>query len=135
LRTVTATDRYLLDATVLIDISKEHEPISSRVYRWLAELADVGVCGVVVTEFFAGLQPEQRLRWETFVERLAFWVVTPQIAMQAGIYRYVYARRGTTVATTDAIIAATAVSVGATLVTGNVKDFPMPELSLMPTGR
>ena len=95
----------------------------------------MGVCGVVITEFFTGLQPEQRPRWETFVERLAFWNITPQIAMQAGLYRYTYARRGTTLATTDAIIAATAVSVGATLVTGNVKDFPMPELSLIRTGR
>jgi predicted nucleic acid-binding protein len=132
---VTATGRYLLDATVLIDISKEHEPISSTVFRWLVELAEVGVCDIVITEFFAGLRPEQRPRWERFVERLAFWDVTPQIAKHAGIYRYTYARRGTTLATTDAIIAATAVTVGATLVTGNVKDFPMPELSLMPTGR
>jgi predicted nucleic acid-binding protein len=135
LQSVTATGRYLLDATVLIDISKKHEPISSIVYRWLADLTEVGVCGVIVTEFFAGLRPEQRPRWAMFVERLEFWDVTPQIAMQAGIYRFTFARRGTTLATTDAIIAATAVSVGATLVTGNVKDFPMSELSLMSTWR
>lgn len=104
------------------------------VHGWMAELADVGVCGVVVTEFFAGLRPDQRLGWASFTERLAFWDVTPQIAIQAGVYRYIYARRGTTLATTDALIAAIAVSVGATLVTGNVKDFPMTELSLLPTG-
>lgn len=131
---MTATGRYLLDATVLIDISKDHEPISSMIHQWLADLVEVGVCGVVVAEFFAGLRPEQQPRWATFVERLAYWELTPHVAIQAGIYRYTYARRGTTLATTDAIIAATAVSVGATLVTGNVKDFPMPELSLLPTG-
>lgn len=132
---MTETGRYLLDATVLIDISKEIEPISSSVRDWLSESADVGVCGVVVTEFFAGLRPDQRLRWQSFVERLDFWEVTPQMAMQAGVYRYTFARRGTALSTTDALIAAIAVNVGATLVTGNVKDFPMTELVLMKTGR
>jgi hypothetical protein len=50
---VTATDRYLIDRTALIDISKEIEPISSQIREWLAGPDEVGTCGVVVAEFFA----------------------------------------------------------------------------------
>jgi len=129
---VTAPGRYLLDTTVLIDLSKEIEPISSQVHRWLAGSDDVGICGVVAAEFFAGLRSEERPPWVTFVNRLVFWEVTRRIAIEAGMFRYRYARLGITLTTTDALIASVALNVGATLVTRNVKDFPMPGLSLMP---
>ena len=38
---------------------------------------------------------------------------------------------GRTMLTADAVIAATAAAVGATLVTDNIKDFPMPEIKTM----
>jgi predicted nucleic acid-binding protein len=36
---------------------------------------------------------------------------------------------------TDALIAATAVEHNATVVTGNVRDYPMPEVSILPLPR
>ena len=126
--------RYLLDTTAMIDISKGIEPISTMIQGWLAGSNEVGICGVVVAEFFAGIQLAERARWVSFIDRLTFWDVTRWIAIQAGIYRYRYARLGTKLSTPDTLIAAVAVNVGATLVTRNVKDFPMNELSLLPFG-
>jgi predicted nucleic acid-binding protein len=128
---VTPIRRYLLDTTALIDISKEIEPISSHIRGWLAGPNEVGVCGVVAAEFFAGLRPEERPPWVSFVDRLTFWIVTRRIAIQAGIYRHDHARLGMTLSTSDTLIAAVAVSVGATVVTRNIKDFPMTGLSVM----
>ena len=89
---------------------------------------------MTVAEFFAGLQPDERPRWDAFVAELTYWATTREMARQAGIYRYEYARRGRTILTADALIAATAAAVGATLVTENVKDFPMSDLRLLRLG-
>ena len=126
--------RFLVDTTVLIDASRHREPALSWLQDAIQRLDEVGVCAVIVAEFFAGLRPDERSRWETFIDALTYWDTTRDMAQQAGIYRYHYARRGRAINTADAIIAATAVSVGATLVTDNVRDFPMLGLELVQPG-
>jgi predicted nucleic acid-binding protein len=49
---------------------------------------------------------------------------------QAGEWRREFAAKGVTLWQADCLIAATALSHGATLVTGNPKDFPMPGLAV-----
>jgi predicted nucleic acid-binding protein len=120
--------RFLLDTTVLIDASRHREPARSWLQEVLGLSSEVGVCVVTIAEFFAGLRPDERPRWEAFVNELTYWGTTRAMAKQAGIYRYEYARRGQTILTADSLIAATAAAVGAVLVTENVKDFPMPEI-------
>jgi len=123
-------DRYLLDTTVLGDASKNREPVRSRVDDLLSGPSEVGVSAVNVAEFIAGVRPEDRPEAETYLDGLVHWGVTREIAVQAGRYRYAYARQGQTILIPDALIAATARVLGATLVTNNVKDFPMPALAV-----
>jgi predicted nucleic acid-binding protein len=123
--------RFLLDTTVLIEASRHREPALSWLHEALRTPDEVGVCAVIVAEFFAGLRPNERPRWEAFIDELTYWVTTREVATQAGIYRYDYARRGQTILTADALIAATAAAVGATPVTDNAKHFPMPEIKTM----
>jgi predicted nucleic acid-binding protein len=87
-----------------------------------------------VAELFAGLPPSERSTWTPIIDRLSFWEATRRVAAQAGVYRYQFARLGKALSTPDTIIAAIAVSVGATLVTRNARDFPMPEQSLLDLG-
>lgn len=122
--------RYLLDTTVLIDVSKRSEPISSHIRELLDGPDEVGVCAVNVAEFFAGLRPEERVEWEGFIDQLEYWDMTQGVSVQAGIYRYDHARQGRALSATDALVAATAVAVGAILLTDNVKHYPMPELTV-----
>jgi predicted nucleic acid-binding protein len=49
---VTERSLYLLDTSVVIDISKNIEPATSLVGGWLAGSNEMGVCQVVVAEFF-----------------------------------------------------------------------------------
>jgi hypothetical protein len=121
----------ILDTTVLIDAAKHREPALSWLRDALEQSIELGVCGVIVAEFYAGLRPDERSRWEAFIDELTYWGTTREMAQQAGIYRYDFARRGRAILTPDAMIAATAVAVGAALVTDNVKDFPMPELEII----
>ncbi len=131
---MTTVARYLLDTSALIDLSRSREPGRSDVQALIDAGEELGVCGVVVAEFFSGLPPPQRSSAEAFLETLRFWAATREIAIRAGGYRYVYARQGHAISAPDALIAATAVSVGAILVTHNVRHFPMPELTVMRPG-
>lgn len=125
---------YVLDTTVLIDSSKGREPARSWIANVVRSAAEVGVSTVTIAEYFSGTPPPERGRAERLFAELTVWPVTAEIAIRAGIYRYDFGRRGLTRLTPDALIAATAVSVGATLVTNNVKDFPMPDVNLLRIG-
>jgi len=59
--------RFLLDTTVLIEASRHREPALSWLHEALQTPDEVGVCAVIVAEFFAGLRPDERPRWESFI--------------------------------------------------------------------
>jgi hypothetical protein len=123
--------RYLLDTDVLISFSKQREPAYSWVLARTRSNDDLGICDIVVTEFFAGLPPRDRPTWERFFRALSFWETSFEAAQQAGLYRYRYARQGQAIASSAALIAAISVEVQTTIVTGNVRHFPMPDVTLL----
>ena len=59
---------------------------------------------------------------------LLYWDISRETAVRAGAYRYIYARQGVAISAQDAIIAAVAVEIGATVLTANPKHFPMLEV-------
>lgn len=123
--------RYLLDTTTLIDISRQLEPARSRVRAHLDAGDTVGVCAVIVAEFASGLPPWQRGTWASLAPRLRYWSTTSAAAEHAGEYRYAFARQGIQIPTTDALVAATAWYWNATVVTDNLKHFPMPDIQVV----
>ena len=122
---------YLLDTDALIDFSKGSEPAASLILSWIDGSDVVAVCPVAVAEFFAGLAPGQAGRWERLIASLTYWNASREAAMRAGQDRYALARAGYSITTTDALLAAVARQENATLVTGNVKDFPQRDLILL----
>ena len=60
-----------------------------------------------------------------------YYDVSLAVAKEAGRYSYEFVRRGTHLSTTDTLIAATAIAEDATLITANIKDFPMEEIQLL----
>lgn len=114
---------YLLDTTVLIDVSRRRQAAVVWLSGALRGSEQVCISAVSVAEFFAGLHPEHRLEWQNFVDELTHWDVTKDIAMLAGGIRYDLARRGRVIEIPDALIAATAMAYGAQLVTANIRDF------------
>lgn len=120
--------RYLLDTTVLIDLSKNRRQVEDRIGKLLAEGEELGVSAITVAEFYAGLHPDQRPEWDRFFASVSFWPPTLVSARQAGVWRHEYRRRGITLKTMDMLVAAVASEAGAILLTANVRDFPMPEI-------
>lgn len=126
--------RYLLDTNELIHFSRDQEPYATKTHAMMQARDEIGVSPVCVAEFFSNLPPEQRLRWQPFLEALVFWPVTFEDGVLAGAYRYQASRAGRPLSTPDTLIAATAHRVNAILVTENRKDFPMDDVRVMSLG-
>jgi tRNA(fMet)-specific endonuclease VapC len=124
--------RYLLDTTALIDFSKGREPAFSLIGRFFQNGDEVGVSPVNVTEFYSGLAPSAWDVWDEFFEPLQLWPISLEAAKKAGRFRYDFARQGISLSTTDTLVAAVALEQRAIIVTSNVKDYPMDEVTLLP---
>jgi predicted nucleic acid-binding protein len=123
---------YLLDTNVVIEWLKG-QPRSINLVRTLNDSgALLGINAVTIAELYSGLKETEIARAEqTIFDALDYWVIEFYVARLAGELRYSYSRRGVTLPATDALIAAHAISRDATLVTDNLRDFPMPELKLI----
>ena len=91
----------------------------------------VNSCSITVAELYAGLSEEERSGANRLIDAMDYHDVSREIAKEAGRYRYEFARRGTSLSTTDTLLAATAIAEGAILITANTKDFPMEEIELL----
>ena len=119
---------FLLDTVTLIDVSKNIEPVRSRVHEWLHGDEVVAACAITVAEFYAGVPPAERQQRDEFFDLLEYWEMTRDVARLAGNYRYDYARLGQQLSTADTLLAALAVIREAILVTSNERHFPMPDV-------
>jgi predicted nucleic acid-binding protein len=121
--------RYLLDTTVLIDYLRGKRAVE-RV-RALYETGDVPCTTAInVEEVVRGLRPKEAAAAHDLVAGLEILPITLREGWRAGSWRREYARRGVTLWQADCLIAAAAVESGATLATGNPKDFPMSGLTV-----
>lgn len=123
--------RYLLDTSVLIDFSKDYEPTKSALLELVYNKEKLAICAITVAEFYTGIIPEAREKWDRFIKELVYWDISLDAAKRAGHYRYMFAKRGITISTTDSLIAAVAYENNATILTDNVKDFPMDDITVM----
>lgn len=117
--------KVVLDSTFLIDHLMGH---MSAVERWSRLFADGDqpfVNEIVTCEVRTGLRPEEEIHLRTLVESLEFVQPGPETALLAGQWRYDLARRGFTLSLADALIAATASSLDATILTRNVRHFEL----------
>jgi predicted nucleic acid-binding protein len=123
---------YLLDTSVIIDVlngKNDREPLLENLLNQGHLLA---CCSINVTEVYAGMRSKEEVQTRAFLESLEYLDITREIAQQAGLLKRDHARKGITLSVTDSTIAAVAMNHGCTLMTDNIKDFPMKELNLYP---
>ena len=100
--------------------------------RAIAAMADrfVPSCSVIsVAELFVGMRQEEERSTRTLLDGLVIIPVTQDIAEVAGRFKHRTKARRSELA--DCLIAATVFIEGAALATGNVKDYPMPEITVI----
>ncbi len=123
--------KYLLDTTALIDHLRGQQKVTDIMTRLARQGNELGVCCINVAELYAGLSDKERTKAEKLIDSFDYFETSKDIAKMAGRYRFEFARKGITLTTSDTIVAAVAISYGATLITANVKDYPMKEIELL----
>lgn len=117
--------RLVLDSTFLIDHLRGEAAAVSE----LARILDFGdepiVIEIIVCEVRAGLLPEAERHLVALLEPMEFVQPDPGTAMRAGRWRAELRARGSTLSLADALIAAAADSMGATVLTRNLRDFSL----------
>ncbi len=120
--------KVLLDTDVLIDLLRGRA--AARAFLLDATSHSVPCCSAIsVAEIHAGMRPEESEPTTALLDGLVVFPVTRPIAELAGHFRWRAKARRLELA--DCLIAATACVEGASIVTGNAKDYPMPEVTVV----
>jgi len=122
----------LLDSGVIIDILNGKRDRRRLVEELIQGGAEMACCPIQVTEIYAGMRPSEEAPTERLLRSLKYYPITWEIAKQAGDLLNTWRQQGRTLSLPDTAIAAVALNNDLVLVTGNRKNFPMPELRLYP---
>ena len=116
--------RYVLDTTVVIDHVYGYRPAADLLDRLFAETGDIYTCAVVTCEALSKGDDFDLATKRALLDALEYVELAPADARWAAGQRQGRAQSTRRVpSTTDALIAALAHSLGATVVTRNAKDF------------
>lgn len=123
--------KYLLDTTLVVDHVNGHEPASRLLGRLHEEGAELFTCDVVVCEALSGGTDEQRAALSRLLAVLDYVATDPDAARAAGAARLKWRAAGGRLGLGDALIAAVASGLGATIVTRNRPDFERQGASVL----
>jgi predicted nucleic acid-binding protein len=121
---------YLLDTNIIIDALNGKRGRKALLYNLVQQGHMLACCPISVAEIYAGMRPKEEVETEVLLSSLRFYPISWQSAKAAGLLKRHYARAGRTLSIADTLIAAVALENRLTLITDNVKDFPMRELSI-----
>lgn len=115
----------MVDTSVLIDHLREDDRAHAALRR--ARKIDQRVSASVLTkvEILAGMRPSERERTRRLLDSIEWLEVDDDLAERAGDLAARYLRSRPGIEVVDYVIAATVQRLGATLLTRNLKHFPM----------
>lgn len=122
--------RYLIDTTFVIDHVRGDPATRARLARMLEVGDELFVNEVVVAEAWAGAHSDTDPDIAAFLAFIEFVQPGPDSARKAGRWRADARRRGWALSMTDALIAAAAASLGASILTRNLGDFALTPVPL-----
>lgn len=117
------TVSYVLDSTVIIDYSEGRPGGTDIVERLFAESGDLYTCDAITCEVLSGGTPEGRAGIRALLDALEYVALDPDGARWAGERRAERSAGAPRRHLGDALIAAVAWRMGATIVTRNARDF------------
>lgn len=123
---------HLLDTSVIIDVLNGRRNRVETLKGLLSHGNLLACCAVNVSEVYAGMRPKEEEKTEAFLQSLDYYDITWDVAKQAGLLIREYSKKGQTLSLPDTTIAAVALEYDLTLITDNVKHYPMPQLKLYP---
>jgi len=126
---------FLLDTSVIIDALNNKRDRAALLLGLVESGHLLDCCPINITEVYAGMRPNEAVATGEFLASLRYIPIEPEAARLAGELKREHARKGITLNLGDAIIAAAAIHNELTLLTDNIRDFPMKGLSVYPLPR
>lgn len=121
---------YLLDTGILIRHLRNRPGYRALVQR-LNQEGDLYISAFTRVEVLRGMREHERERTLSLLDSLITYPLDRATADQAGEWLRTWQSRGLVLGGPDAVIAASALAVGAALVTTNARHFPMQELVVL----
>ncbi len=121
---------YLLDTGILIRHLRNRPGYRALVQR-LNQEGDLYISAFTRVEVLRGMREHERERTFALLDSLITHPLDRATADQAGEWLRTWQSRGVVLGGPDAVIAASALAVGAALVTTNARHFPMHELVVL----
>lgn len=119
--------RYLLDTTFVIDHLRGDPVAVARLARLVDNGDEPFVCDVVACEAWSGAHDDDDHDLVALLRFVEFVPAGPEQARRAGRWRADARRRGWQLSAPDALIAASAESLDAAVLTRNVRDFALTQ--------
>ena len=126
-----ASNRFLLDTTMVIDHAHGYPPAMALLARLYEEGAELYTCDVVTCEALSGGTDEHRAAVSAVLRPLEYVSTSPQAARAAAARRLARHEAGGRLGLGDALIAAVAEDVGAVVVTRNRSDFERQGIEIL----
>jgi len=120
----------VVDTDIAIDFLRERDYALKLLQRWVGE-GLIAISTLTHLEIYQGLRAGEEQATDAFLDGLVTVAVDIPIARRAGTMLGELRRKGVTVGIGDAIIAATALQLGAPLLTNNTEHYPFPDLKVI----
>jgi predicted nucleic acid-binding protein len=121
---------FLLDTDVVIWLLRGREDIVEFVSR-VSKKSSLSISVITIAEIYQNIFPAELTDTEEHINHYLILDIDTKIAKIGGLYWQQYAKQLKNLSLTDCLIAATANTTDATLVSLNTKHFPMKELTLL----
>lgn len=121
---------YLIDTDVLIWVLRGNKQYEDFLYS-LKDKGTLTISTITIAEIYKNIYPSEIIKTENLLNELQTWDVDLTIAKQAGLYWQEYIKQLNNLSLTDCLIAATANLHNLTLVSLNIKHFPMQDITFL----
>jgi|SRR3989344_6677035 len=121
---------YLLDTDILIWVLRGKKEIIDKVLN-LKDKSALSISVVSVAEIYKNIFPAELTATEDYLQQHIIFEVDWKIAKIAGLYWQQYTKKLKNLSLMDCLIAGTANINNATLVSLNIKHFPMKDIQVL----
>ncbi len=115
----------LIDTSVIVDHFRGHDQATRLLEEWVRAEEALAASELTRFELLAGARPPEHDLIETLFSVLDWVPVTEAMARRAGEFARTYRRSHSGIGAVDYLLAGTSQTLGADLVTTNVRHFPM----------
>ncbi len=118
---------YLVDTDILIWVLRGNKKYE-ELLQSLKDKDSLSISTITIAEIYKNIYPSEIVKTENLLNELQTWDITPAIAKQAGLYWQEYIKNLKNLNITDCLVAGTASVNSLTLVSLNIKHFPMEDV-------